>query len=533
LFQNEVQKALARAVYVTGQPLSIFEHPLWKQALQLLRPNFNPPSRKMLSTVLLEEEYEDVKQKVTEKIEDANVLHIAADGWTNIRKDSILNIIIYTPKPYFHSSIDTQDNRHTAEYLSEKISQTMNEIGSAKFLGIITDNAANMKKCGKLLTDQYENTTWVGCLAHTLNLLIGDVLKIDSVQETFKSVIAIVKSVLQSNIYSAEFKKIALEKSLNVTLLFPVKTRWGSYLHCLENFLKSKSILQSMVVNENNRDLQKHKLKLLSETTWQDVANQITFLKPIVKWITILEGDSCSIHLVHRALKEIEEELESDNSKSIFEEVPLRDLKLKFKTRKENCVKPIHLAAVILDPKNQGATLNNDEYLDGCSTIMTIAQCDAALLQELSDYKCRKGLWERPLIWQATEDVDPISWWLTFFPKTVLAKTAQKVLSVPSTSASVERSFSTHGNIHTKKRNKLKTERAAKICYISHNWKLMNKALKIGGPARSPRSDSNTENTENSSQIVDDVASWDLSFELENFDFRSVTDLDEDTDLSE
>ncbi|XP_063629642.1 uncharacterized protein LOC134801044 [Cydia splendana] len=375
--EKQVHKALARAVYVTGQPLSIFEHPLWKQALQLLRANFNPPSRKMLSTVLLEEEYEDVKQKVTEKIEDANDLHIAADGWTNIRKDSILNIIIYTPKPYFHSSIDTQNNRHTAEYLSEKISQTMNEIGSEKFLGIVTDNAANMKKCGKLLTDQYEHTTWVGCLAHTLNLLIGDVLKIDSIQESFKSV-------------SAEFKKIALEKSLNVTLLFPVKTRWGSYLHCLENFLKSKSILQTMVVNEDNRDLQKHKLKLLSETTWQDVANQITFLKPIVKWITILEGDSCSIHLVHRALEEIEEELESDNSKSIFEEFPLRDLKLKLKTRKENCVKPIHLAAVILDPKNQGATLNDDEYLDGCSTIMTIAQCDATLIQELSDYKCRK-----------------------------------------------------------------------------------------------------------------------------------------------
>ncbi|XP_047989603.1 zinc finger BED domain-containing protein 4-like [Leguminivora glycinivorella] len=203
--EKEVHKALARAVYVTGQPLSIFEHPLWKQALQLLKPDFNPPSRKMLSTVLLEEEYEDVKQKVTEKIKDANVLHLAADGWTNVRKDSIINIIIYTPKPYFHSSIDTQNNRHTAEYMSERISQTMDEIGSSKFLGIITDNAANMKKCGKLLTDQYENTTWVGCLAHTLNLLIGDVLKIDTVQETFKSVIAIVKSVLQSNINNAEF----------------------------------------------------------------------------------------------------------------------------------------------------------------------------------------------------------------------------------------------------------------------------------------------------------------------------------------
>ncbi|XP_047984673.1 uncharacterized protein LOC125225144 [Leguminivora glycinivorella] len=206
--EKEADKALARAIYVTGQPLSILEHPLWKRALQLLRPGYNPPSRKVLSTVLLDEEYADVKQKVTEKIEEANVLHLAADGWTNVRKDSIINIIIYTPKPYFHSSIETRNNRHTAEYLSEKIGQTMNEIGSEKFLGIITDNAANMKKCGKLLNEQYENTTWVGCLAHTLNLLISDVLKIEAIQETFSSVVATVKSILHSNIFSAEFKKL-------------------------------------------------------------------------------------------------------------------------------------------------------------------------------------------------------------------------------------------------------------------------------------------------------------------------------------
>ncbi|KAH9645083.1 hypothetical protein HF086_005628 [Spodoptera exigua] len=37
-----------------------------------------------------------------------------------------------------------------------------------------------------------------------------------------------------------------------------------------------------------------------------------------------------------------------------------------------------------------------------------------------------------------------------------------------------ERTFSIHGNIHSLKRNRLTTERAAKLAYISYNWNLLH-----------------------------------------------------------
>lgn len=57
-----------------------------------------------------------------------------------------MNIIVTTPKPFIFKSIDCGSNRHSAE-----ISSVVEELGKEKCLGVITDNASNMKKAWKLL----------------------------------------------------------------------------------------------------------------------------------------------------------------------------------------------------------------------------------------------------------------------------------------------------------------------------------------------------------------------------------------------
>ena len=54
-----------------------------------------------------------------------------------------------------------------------------------------------------------------------------------------------------------------------------------------------------------------------------------------------------------------------------------------------------------------------------------------------------------------------------------MSKVAARILSLPASSAAVERSFSTYSNIHTKKRNRLTNEHASKIVFIAHNLKLL------------------------------------------------------------
>lgn len=65
-----------------------------------------------------------------------------------------------------------------------------------------------------------------------------------------------------------------------------------------------------------------------------------------------------------------------------------------------------------------------------------------------------------------------LKWWKVICRKMKLSKIAEKILSLPATSAATERSFSTQGWIHSKKRNKLTNERVQKISYILYNMKL-------------------------------------------------------------
>ena len=55
-----------------------------------------------------------------------------------------------------------------------------------------------------------------------------------------------------------------------------------------------------------------------------------------------------------------------------------------------------------------------------------------------------------------------------------LSKVASEILSNSPTIASVERSFSCHSYIYSADHNKLTTDRAAKLVFITHNLALEN-----------------------------------------------------------
>lgn len=96
------------------------------------------------------------------------------------------------------------------------------------------------------------------------------------------------------------------------------------------------------------------------------------------------------------------------------------------------------------------------------------------VLGEVAAFRAKENRFRKPFIWttNAVDQMSPTSWWNGICCDTELSKVASGVLNLPPTSASVERSFSRHANIHSAKRNRLTNERAAKLVYISHNLAL-------------------------------------------------------------
>ncbi|ONL96592.1 hAT dimerization domain-containing protein / transposase-related [Zea mays] len=77
-------------------------------------------------------------------------------------------------------------------------------------------------------------------------------------------------------------------------------------------------------------------------------------------------------------------------------------------------------------------------------------------------------------------DYNPASWWRLYGTETpALQKMATKILSLTTSSSGCERNWSGFDGVHTKKRNRLTTDRLNKLVYIQFNNRLINKRAKI------------------------------------------------------
>jgi len=76
-------------------------------------------------------------------------------------------------------------------------------------------------------------------------------------------------------------------------------------------------------------------------------------------------------------------------------------------------------------------------------------------------------------LWAAINDTNGLNWWNAFCLEIELSKLAIKILSLPATSAAVERTFSSYKDVHSLKRNRLTNERASKLVFIKHNLQVI------------------------------------------------------------
>jgi len=96
-----------------------------------------------------------------------------------------------------------------------------------------------------------------------------------------------------------------------------------------------------------------------------------------------------------------------------------------------------------------------------------------------SNYISKQGHFAKKIIWENSLITEPVKWWIFLEYISPLSKVTVRILTAPCTSAATEQTFSTFSWIHSKKINRLTTERAGKLTYSSYNWKLKNKKSEI------------------------------------------------------
>jgi len=232
----------------------------------------------------------------------------------------------------------------------------------------------------------------------------------------------------------------------------------------IENYL-TPSVLES-ILNE--------------DSFWLKIGSLISIFEVIVKWITLLEGDESKISLVLEAFYEIELNWQTFLNSDIITIEEKDQLNTCLKKRKHYVLKPIHFASNILDPAYNGVHLSNNEqvlgtkYIDQKSTDIC-PNNSLEIMAQLAEYSCKEGFFSNSYVFKSVDKLSPTVWWKGTCFCLNLSAIALAILEMPPTTAATERSFSTQGFIHSSKRNRLTTDRAEKLTFISHNLKIMKR----------------------------------------------------------
>jgi hypothetical protein len=477
---NQVDMLYAKAIYCSAAPLSMFSNTHWQQFFRRLRPAWNPPSAYKLSNSLLNEWKVKVSEESVVKFTSAPVLAMLSDGWSCVSGDSHIQFLIATPKPVFLKSVHPKTASHTAEYIFGEVSDIIdaaNELFNRPATDIVafcSDNAANMKAAWAMISHKYPWMYCYGCTAHTLNLLAGDIHRIGLVDEILHDNRKISKFFRDHQIAKSVLEEKCIEKyGKSLRCILGVATRWSSDYAMVHRNINIKEALMLSVLDSRNTQLfnsnKAVKTNVLDDDGfWLKSQYVAKLLLPIKNAIQEVEGDLVPISVVPRVWQVLKYQLKATademHKKSFITHQEIDNLMSFVNKRIQMNQLSVHCAAALLDPRFSGVDLgmSDADVAAAENVILTIAhnkgiqQVD--ILNDLAQYRARQDpycavtrahMWEHASLLQT----DPRMWWSSYITGRPLSKVATIMLSLPCSTAAVERGNKAYSLQKTKKRN--------------------------------------------------------------------------------
>ncbi|XP_060798111.1 uncharacterized protein LOC132900093 [Neoarius graeffei] len=333
-----------------------------------------------------------------------------------------------------------------------------------------------MKAAWAHVEETYPHIMPIGCAAHTLNNLLKDIMALKTMDTLHKRAKQVVKYVKGKQVASAIYLSKQKEKNKSTTLKLPSPTCWAGVVIMYDSLLEGKESLQEMAISPTVAIESEIKKILLDDVFWERLTSSLTILKPIAAAITKIEADDALLSDVQCLFAGIKQAILTALPTSLLLRTEETAAVKLLEKRQEFCVKPVHAAAYMLDPKYGQSMLSGEEINSAYSVFTALANhlsLDAGkVLGSLAKYRTKQGLWQGDGIWQSSKHISPSTWWKGLCGSEALATIASVLLQIPPTSAASECNWSLFGNTHSKIRNRLTNERVAKLVAIRANLRL-------------------------------------------------------------
>ncbi|KAK1936997.1 hypothetical protein P3T76_009775 [Phytophthora citrophthora] len=459
------------------------------------RPGMTLPTRQDLATTLLDSVYATEVLSVTEVLKEHQHVAIVCDGWSDPNSESVINFMVTSPfiRPIFWSSERCGDRQHTGDYMAAALRKVIREVeevtGKGSVCGVVTDNASNMRRAWELLMEKMPHLTCNGCAAHTINLLLKDMFDIPFLNEVLKKAVVVTRFVRKRAALLYQFRTKQRQHfgagQRRRALLLPVATRWYSSTNCIESVVQNEEVLREIFSNSDllsryqdaGTKLNQVENILGDRTFWMDARTVMRICNPVIKVLGALERDGCCLSMIYYYFGGLQNHVVYHRETNDVASSVLTIIRSRISSRWKSLKRESILAAFLLDPsKAIDAFEDNDldNAIDACVDLAarvglpSSVSLDAFRRDVLSFIRLKKS-WG-PNERENNSRDSPLDWWMLKskrFP--LLYDLATRVLSLPTSSAASERSWSVHSFLHNKRRNRLKPERVEKLAYVYSN----------------------------------------------------------------
>ena len=236
-------------------------------------------------------------------------LTIGIDGWTNVRKDKVTNVVILCGGvAYYWCSIVNSAHHNTAKWLLDPLLKVLDDVKGhgLMFCALVTDNEEVNKTLHNLLLPHYPFLIRSPCAAHLLQLCVRKALS----QPSIEPIMTAMEELLAAFKYKDNrltLKNLQLTANGNTTfhcLVRPNDTRWSSWLYASRQLLKLRTFCDVVVPQQ--------------PTFWANLQEVVRFLTPFQLATDIMQSDSSTIYDLYQQFKVILQHVESLPLSSCF-----------------------------------------------------------------------------------------------------------------------------------------------------------------------------------------------------------------------
>ena len=456
----ELDKQYARGIYAGNIAFNAADNPHMRKFVEMTRGGtYEAPGRKHLAGHLLDTVSEDCEGKLHQHLAGKDVV-LVQDGWSNVHNQPVIGSCLHTgDASFFVGAIDTGANKKTAQYIAqladEEIKRCEKEYG-CKVVGFVSDNEAKMVAMRRILEEHRPGFVTLGCAAHFINLALQEI----SPKPLIGQIVEVQKYFRNHHLPAAWLE----EKPTSVKPQLPNDTRWLSHEECVKTYVRNYPHYVN-IATEHEQDMDEKIKNIVDNSGVYKTATHLEKqLSAVSAALNRLQSDTCC------AAEGV------DVWMQLLDNSDLEPHRSAIQRRFQQWLKPVHLVAYKLHPEYRGDKLSADQDNQVHTWLeeRNPAFVGPLLLFEAKDAKLPKALFSET----STSAVKPGSWWRILHngvkksddadavPEDFV-KLVEHVQSVPCSSASIERCFSTLGNVHSKLRNRLAVTKAAKLakCY--------------------------------------------------------------------